>query len=333
MPNSAMDVSFIVPAYNSESTLRECLDALRNMACSNAEIIVVDDASTDDTKLIGEEAGARTLRLVKNSGPAAARNFGARHARSEILFFVDADVALSSEALNRVRMVFRDQPGLAAVFGSYDANPKALGTVSQYRNLLHHFVHQNGQSEASTFWAGCGAIRRSVFERLGGFDEEQFPRASIEDVELGYRLRRAGFRIFLDKSLQGTHLKQWTLASLLRTDIFSRAIPWSRLILDTRTAPNDLNLKWDQRASFVLLVLVCAFLALGFFHSEFLVLSSAAFLVVLVLNRRVYLFFFRQRGLSFALGCIALHILYYLYSGFSYLYVRTVFLLRSIVIL
>ena len=229
--------------------------------------------------------------------------------------------------------VFREQPGLAAVFGSYDANPKALGTVSQYRNLLHHFVHQNGQSEASTFWAGCGAIRRSVFEGLGGFDEEQFPRASIEDVELGYRLRRAGFRIFLDKSLQGTHLKQWTLASLLRTDIFARAIPWSRLILDTRTAPNDLNLKWDQRASFVLLVLACAFLALGFFHSEFLVLSAAAFLVVLVLNRRVYLFFFRQRGLSFTLGCIPLHILYYLYSGFSYLYVRTVFLLRSIVIL
>ncbi len=328
-----MDVSFIVPAYNSESTLRECLEALRNMACSNAEIIVVDDASTDDTKLIGEEAGARILRLVKNSGPAAARNFGARHAQSEILFFVDADVALSSEALNRVRTVFRDQPGLAAVFGSYDINPRALGTVSQYRNLLHHFVHQNGQSEASTFWAGCGAIRRSVFERLGGFDEEQFPRPSIEDVELGYRLRRAGFRIFLDKSLQGTHLKQWTLVSLLRTDIFSRAIPWSRLILDTRTAPNDLNLKWDQRASFVLLVLACAFLALGFFHSEFLVLSAAAFLVVLVLNRRVYLFFFRQRGLSFALGCIPLHILYYLYSGFSYLYVRTVFLLRSIVIL
>lgn len=210
---------------------------------------------------------------------------------------------------------------------------KPRESPSQFRNLLHHFVHQNGQAEASTFWAGCGAIRRSVFEQIGGFDEKQYPRASIEDIELGYRLRRAGHRILLDKALQGTHLKQWTLFSFIRTDIVSRAIPWSRLILETRVTPNDLNLKWDQRASFVLAAVACVFLALALFRSELIAISAGAFLAVIVLNRRIYLFFLRQRGLPFAVACIPLHILYYLYSGFSYLYVRAVFLLRGLAIL
>ena len=96
--------------------------------------------------------------------------------------------------------------------------------MSQYRNLLHHYVHQRGQIEASTFWGACGAIRRSVFEEVGGFDEERYPRC-IEDIELGYRLRRAGHRIVLDKNLQGTHLKKWTLWSVIRTDVCCRAMP------------------------------------------------------------------------------------------------------------
>ena len=328
-----MRVSTIVPVYNGANSLPECLTALKALACPDIEIIVVDDASTDDTPSIAEQAGVKVLRLAKNAGPGAARNYGARHAQGEILFFVDADVALLSGALNRARKVLEERPDVAAVFGSYDAAPKATGIPSQFRNLLHHFVHQNGQAEASTFWAGCGAIRRSVFEQIGGFDEKQFPRPSIEDIELGYRLRRAGYRILLDKALQGTHLKQWTLFSFIRTDIVSRAIPWSRLILETRVAPNDLNLKWDQRASFLLAAVACVFLALALFRIELIAVSAGAFLAVIVLNRRIYLFFLRQRGLPFAVACIPLHILYYLYSGFSYLYVRAVFLLRSLAIL
>jgi GT2 family glycosyltransferase len=326
-----MRVSIIVPVYENSQELSKCLAGLKRSALPDTEIIVVDDASTDDSLSVAARMGAHVLQLTKNSGPAAARNYGARQASGDLLFFVDADVVLAPDALGRVEKAFREQPDLSAVFGSYDAHPKAAGVISQYRNLLHHFVHQNGNSEASTFWAGCGAIRRSVFEEIGGFDEKRFPHPSIEDIELGYRLRRAGYRILLDKSLQGTHLKQWTLLSFVRTDVVYRAIPWSRLILETKNLPNDLNLKWDQRASFILVLLACVFLALGMFHTGFIALSATAFLGVLVLNRRMYVFFFRQRGLFFALACVPLHILYYLYSGLSYIYVRTGFLLRSLV--
>jgi hypothetical protein len=84
-------------------------------------------------------------------------------------------------AIRRVVKAFEDDPALAAVFGSYDRRPRAPGLVSQYRNLLHHYTHQIGNPEAGTFWSGCGAIRRSVFVGVGGFDAARFPRPSIED--------------------------------------------------------------------------------------------------------------------------------------------------------
>jgi glycosyltransferase involved in cell wall biosynthesis len=313
-------ISVVVPAYNNPKDLRECLVALLADTSSGSEIIVVDDASTDSTASVAREMGVGVLQLEKNSGPAAARNYGAKHARGLILFFVDADVIIAPQALGRVEGVFREQPDLAAVFGSYDARPRAKGTISQYRNLLHHFVHQNGHPDASTFWAGCGAIRRSIFDSIGGFDEKKFSRPSIEDIELGYRLRQAGYRILLDKELQVTHLKRWNLFSLIRTDITCRAVPWSRLMLETKNAPGDLNLKSDQKLSVALMGLACLLLALAVFQPLSLAGSIAAVLGVLVINRKLYFFFFRQQGFFFAAASTLLHLLYYIYSGLSYLY-------------
>jgi glycosyltransferase involved in cell wall biosynthesis len=318
-------ISIIVPVYNNASDIVECSSALIASSYPGSEIIVVDDASTDDTPLVAAQMGARVLRLAKNSGPAAARNYGARHARGEILFFVDADVVIAPEAVSCVVRIFEEHSDVAAVFGSYDAFPRAAGVVSQYRNLLHHFVHQNGNPEASTFWAGCGAIRRSVFRQVCGFDEKRFPRASIEDIELGYRLRQAGHRILLDKALQGTHLKHWNLRSVIRTDITRRAIPWSRLLLESRKLPDYLNLKWAQRLSGVLVILACLLIVLGVFLLELVAIAAAALLGVVILNRELFTFFFRQRGLFFAATCIPLHFLYYLYSVLSYIYVWTGF--------
>ena len=310
-------ISIVVPVYNGSQGLRECLSALTASSVPGCEIVVVDDASTDDTPSVAAGTGVRLLRLSSNLGPSAARNHGARHAQGDILFFVDADVVLMRGAVRRIGEAFKEHPELSALFGSYDARPRAEGVVSQYRNLLHHFVHQTGSPEASTFWAGCGAVRRAAFEAVGGFDET---RRCMEDVELGYRLRRGGYRIRLDKGLQGTHLKRWTLRSVIRTDTVCRAVPWARLMLEHKV-PNDLNIKPGQRVS-VALVLV-AFIALLFaeFHVEWLALCAAALLGVAILNRDLYAFFYRQRGLRFALACVPLHFLHYLCSGVCYMYV------------
>jgi len=314
-------LSIIVPVCNNPRDLRESLAALIADAGPESEIIVVDDASTDETRAVAaEHDGVRVLRLARNSGPSSARNLGAREAKGDILFFVDADVVVARGAVSRVVRTLDEHPEVAAVFGSYDDKPRAPGLVSQYRNLLHHYVHQRGQIGASTFWGACGAIRRSVFEAVGGFDEERYPRC-IEDIELGYRLRRAGHRIVLDKNLQGTHLKRWTLRSVIRTDVCCRAMPWTRLILETRSAPDDLNLRDGQRLSVGLVGLACLAVLLAPLHTAAVPVAAAAMLAVMAVNRSLYAFFLSHRGVVFTAGAFLLHLLYFFYGGLTYLYV------------
>ncbi len=324
-PPAPVRISVIVPAHNCPRTLRACLAGVMATGCAEAEIIVVDDASTDDTVTVARACGARVLRSSNQSGPAAARNLGASEAVGDILFFVDADVVVHSDTLRRGLHIFDAQPGISAVFGSYDVRPTAPGAVSQYRNLLHHFVHQQGNADASTFWAGCGAIRRSVFRDIGGFDDRRFPHPSIEDIELGYRLRAAGHRILLDKGLLGTHLKKWTMGSMIWTDLVHRALPWSRLMRERDMAPDDLNLRRDQRVSVVLVAVALLSVALSFWHMAMLAVAGAAIVAVVVTNRKMYGFFRRRHGLRFAATCIPLHLVYFLCSGLGYVAGRLAF--------
>lgn len=320
-PLMPVDISVIIPAHNCGSQLAQCLSALKATKDSGTEIVVVDDASTDDTIAVAEQYGAKVIRMEINKGPAAARNRGVKAAKGNILFFIDADVCVASDAITRVRHDLENQPDIVALFGSYDDCPAIQNIVSKYRNLLHHYVHQQGSTNASTFWSGCGAVRRTAFEAVGGFDDQQYPKPSIEDIELGYRLRRTGGRILLDKQLYGKHLKAWRLFPMLRTDITCRAIPWARLMLDTEVAPNDLNLRQDQRISGALVTLALLLTPVIFFQPLVSIAVGLCLFSVIVINRHLYSFFAKKGGWVFGVTCISLHLLYYLYSTASYAYV------------
>lgn len=308
-------ISVIIPVYNGEKFLPGCLGALVSSSYDAYELIVVDDCSTDQSPRISREHGALVLGTSRQSGPGAARNFGAQHARGEILFFVDADVVVKPDTLERVAADFINHPEVAAVFGSYDEEPAEKNFISQYKNLFHQFVHQQGHTEAETFWAGCGAVRRDVFLELDGFDVERYPRPAIEDIELGYRMRMKGHRIFLDKQLQGKHLKRWTFKSMLHADIFCRAIPWSMLIFERKGMLNDLNLKTTDRISAALLGLSLLILPFSIFLPQLLLLIPLMLAVIPVLNYKLYRFFWRRKGLVFAILAFPLHLLYYFYSS------------------
>jgi len=320
-PAASLRLSIVVPAYNSPRELAECLAALRADIPSDAELIVVDDASTDGTADVAREAGACVLRLARNGGPGAARNHGVAHAGGDVILFVDADVVVARGTVARVIRRLSDDPEISAVFGSYDDRPRAPGLVSRYRNLLHHFVHHEGRPEASTFWAGLGAVRRAAFLAVGGFDPVRFARPSIEDIELGYRLRRAGHRIRLDPAIQGTHLKRWTLGSMVQVDVTRRALPWARLILETANAPVDLNLNLSQRVSAGLAGLAVLGLVLAPFRPlPGLAAALAALAAVAVMNRRFYALLWRRGGLPLLAVGFPLHVFYFLYSAASFAY-------------
>jgi hypothetical protein len=125
----------------------------------------------------------------------------------------------------------------------------------------------------------------------------------------------------LDKNLQGTHLKRWTLRSVIRTDVCCRAMPWTRLILETRSAPDDLNLRDGQRLSVGLVGLACLAVLLAPLHTAAVPVAAAAMLAVMAVNRSLYAFFLSHRGVVFTAGAFLLHLLYFFYGGLTYLYV------------
>src|SRR4051812_5651373 len=217
-------VSVIIASYNAGPFLARALDAISLSTVAPLEVIVVDDCSTDGS---GELA---QVRMPANRGPARARNLGARSAKGDLLLFLDSDVLVHPDTIGRVCGVFEQDGSPDAVIGAYDDAPESPAFLSQYRNLMHCFVHRTGSREAFTFWSGCGAIRREVFLEAGGF-EESYTGPSIEDIEFGYRLVSRGRRILLRPDIEVKHLKRWTFRQMVKTDVFDRGIPWTELIL------------------------------------------------------------------------------------------------------
>jgi glycosyltransferase involved in cell wall biosynthesis len=197
------------------------------------------------------------MSTERRSGPALARNLGAKSATGDVLFFLDSDVCVRPDTLSRISDSFAADATLDGLIGSYDSAPQCQDFVSQYRNLLHSYVHHISSERASTFWSGCGAIRRSVFLEYSGFNEA-YGRPAIEDIELGYRLIRGGNKILLNRDILVTHLKRWTFFGLIKTDILDRGVPWTELILRDRFMPNDLNLQFSQRVSVALVFILVA---------------------------------------------------------------------------
>lgn len=305
---SATTVSVVIPVYNADGTLERCLRAIRGSTTPVREIIVVDDGSTDASVEVARRLGARVFEGSPHRGPAAARNFGARMATGDIVLFLDADVCVRPDSVERIVARFDDEPSMDGIIGSYDSSPAAPNFLSQYKNLQHCFVHQTAQPRASTFWTGCGAIRREFFLTTEGFDT-RWTKPSVEDIEFGARIIRDGAQIRLDPALQVTHLKRWALGNLLRTEIFDRAIPWTMLILRDGRMPNDLNTEVLQRIS-VALIWAAPLLA----WKNWL-WAAMAIAFVVALNVPFYRFLARRRGLLFAVRAIPMHLLYFAYSG------------------
>ena len=288
----APTIAVVVPATDDPPTLERCLAAIET-----------GNRPPDELMVQQEPVG---------SGPAAARNLGSGETSADVLVFVDSDVEVDAEALARIERHVREDPARTAVCGADDVDPADPALASRYRNLLHHHVHAGAAGEAETFWAGLGAVRRDAFEAVGGFDTGRFPRASVEDIELGMRLRRGGSRILLDPRIRGRHLKRWTVASMVRTDFARRGVPWARLLLRVGSDSTALNLGRRRRLSAMTSVaLVAAVLARRPRP------AAAALLANLALDRDLYSLLARRGGPRLLVAGIGLHQLHQLTAAAS----------------
>ena len=176
-------ISAVVPATDSPPTLLACVKALRAAGVG------------DDLVVVTEPAG---------DGPAAARNRGVDRASGDLIVFVDADVVVHPDALERIERGSPPIPGSRRSSAPTTIRRRRRSSYRQFRNLLHHHVHSSSPGPAETFWAGLGAVRREPFLAAGGFDAGRFPAPAVEDIELGRRLRRRDERIVLDPGCEAS---------------------------------------------------------------------------------------------------------------------------------
>ena len=313
----AADVTVIVPVFNDRAGLQRCLAALEASTHERFDVIVVDDGSTEPIKPLVEGSGYRYLRIEGPGGPARARNRGVRETESRVVIFVDADVCVHADTVERFMRHFDGDPGLAAVVGAYDEAPGDPRFFSQYGNLFHYYTHSRSAGPITTFWSGCGAMRRDVFLEYGGFDEQRYRCPAIEDIELGTWVAAGGHRIVLDPATRCKHLKRWTFWGMLKTNLFCRGIPWVDLMLRSREAVKTLNVTGSQRLSVGLVFAVCAMLVLGIWWPWALVGAAASVVAVTLLNLDLYRFFASHRGVWFAAKSLPVHWLYFICCGLS----------------
>ena len=179
------DFAVIVPAYNATDTLPDCIQAILSSTLEPREVIVFHDGLTDGISQIEQ---LPTVKVISNPGPpvgpAKGRNVAAREVTCNLLIFVDADVVVAKDAFQLLLEELESNPQIWAAFGSYDQNPRVKRRAALYVNLRHHWVHQNGEREAATFWTGLGAVRAPAFWSIGGFEESG---EGMEDIHLGTR--------------------------------------------------------------------------------------------------------------------------------------------------
>lgn len=309
-------VSIIIPVRNGGRTIDRCLKSVSELNNSNYECIVVDDSSTDNTLDKIKQFDVKVIELEMQQGAAQARNIGAEEASGDILLFIDSDVTIYPDCLDRIIKTFKANSDISALFGSYDEFPDCRNICSQYKNLFHRYIHQVSETDASTFWTACGAVYKEKFNEVGKFNKNV---RMMEDIDLGYRLKSHGYKILLVKNLVVKHLKSYTFMSLVKSDFFDRAIPWTILLLKNKQFKSDLNLKLSHKVSAIIMMLLSLLFLFSFYSIKSLIAVPILMLIFFMLNYNFYQYFYQLKGSVFTLKIIPLHMLYYCYSLLGYM--------------
>ncbi|MBL4619792.1 MAG: glycosyltransferase family 2 protein [Marinicaulis sp.] len=319
---SPSTLAVIIPAYNAEATLESCLVAIAASKRKPTEVIMFNDGSTDTTVEIAKRHGVKIVTNDKRAqGPAIGRNLATQETDADILVFIDADVDVHPNSIGLLESAILKEPDVAAAFGSYDDAPLSNRIAALYANLRHHYHHQTSARDASTFWSGFGAIRRSDFVNINGFDAA-YAEPSIEDIDLGTRLRNADRRILLVPKAMAKHCKDWGLVQLWRTDVFNRALPWSRLIVSRVTDGADLNTSLREKVIAIAAHCIWLFGALSFFAPLISIAFFGAVIFFLAANWKFFILLARRGGSRLLIAGVILHWLYYIYSSLAFAFIK-----------
>ncbi|MCP3682788.1 MAG: glycosyltransferase family 2 protein [bacterium] len=295
-----VNVSIIIPFYNSGKTIGKCLDSIYRSDYKDFEVIAVDDCSNDDSASIVKRYKCRYFKLKKNSGPATARNYGAKNAKGKIIFFLDSDTIIFKNTVSELVKSFKK--GVDAVSGMYAKYPAERGVVQDYYALMKYYsrlIAKKGTYDL--FEAACAGIKRDVFLKLGGFNTN-YKGADTENEEFAHRLVQK-HKSILNKKVQVIHHSP-SLKSL-RKNFYKRSFMWIKLFLERKKFESALTTPEVGIANMAGLA-SAGFLVLGFIFPLFFYVALLSFIVFLIGYMGYFVFFMKEGGFFFMISCIAI---------------------------
>ena len=320
IPSPPLKTTIIIPCWNGGSTIRRCLESVSALKRpGELEVIVVDDASTDDTAAAAGVYPCRVVRCERRGGAGRARNRGAELATGDLLFFTDADVVLPADALELAAKAF-ERERADCVVGVFSAENPYRDFFSQYKSLYCNFKYR-ALTGGPAFNTAAAVLPKRVFAELNGFNETL---AAAEDNDLGDRLFKKGFRCVIEHRLEVVHLKEFNFKGLLLND-FRKSVALSRMFfghIKRRTL--TVHGGFTDISGGLMLNVPLVYLCLGSLAAWFATaspraaLAFAALLAAFGLNNSGFLLFLsRRKGPLFALRSFAFMIVDYAVVGLA----------------
>jgi len=310
-------LSIIIPYYNAAGTIGGLLTSIaRSKHAPPYEVIVVDDGSKDKYEIRNTkyEIPLKLIRLKRNMGPAVARNRGVRAARGKFIVFLDSDVEVFPDTLSQIAKIYTDDPDIVALTGVWVKNQRSRAFFPNFKALRDWSYWINERDKSGYYFlfsTRIASIKRSVFMRLGGFDET-YPAPLVEDIELTYRIARR-YAIIFAPSVRVRHEFEdfWPIAK----KYFLRAFYWTRLYR-RRKRFDPVATTWSEAVTTISAVatlffgLVSLFAAVGIpsisnityqiSNSIWVKLFIGSLLLHIFLIRKFLAFLVREKGFIFA---------------------------------
>jgi len=300
---TTMKYSVIIPAMNGEKTIDRCIKAILNSKFNEKfELIVVDDASQDNTVNIAKKFGAKVIKNSKCGGPSKARNVGARYAKGKIIVFVDSDVLIFQDTLQKIDRFFNKEKDYVAISCNFDPECEMTDPISRYKHLYMGYIlgyntYLNQPKFISWAFTSTFAIKKDVFECIGGFNEKVRVE---EDYLLGWELVAKGYKIALEKQILIKHLHKYTFSCFIKEE-FRRSQTLSVIKLTTLFFRKN-PLKKRVSEHIVYSILLFPFLTSGLFLSYTNLLFFIIPLIMFYLINFSFLRFCKKKlGIKFML--------------------------------
>lgn len=285
-------ISIIIPLYNAEKTLENCLKAIFSSHYQHFEVIVVDDGSEDNSIKIANSFPCNILKLKHNQGASVARNWGAKNAKGDILLFIDSDIVIKRDTLNLFMDSLKKYP---AVFGIYTQKPGTDGLLSLYQNFYAYKSIKETKEVTSMFYSYCAAIRKEIFDNVGGFDES-WARATFEDVEFGMRVTANGHQIHLNKNIEVEHFNYYTIRPFIK-NYYYKSLDLSKFMFNKKrlTLNNEGWTNYKNLISFLAGLVIIPLFFISFLFHWFIPPLLVFLVLFLAMNLDFYKFILKEK--------------------------------------